>query len=96
MSIERSISTRAKGCKGTSEDTTGPDHIALEKRRKSRRAKADSRSESHRATDRQGENLAEIFHTRPSDIEDMIQRWLDEKSCSEVDKQWPATFCLGD
>jgi hypothetical protein len=30
--------------------------------------------------------LEEIFHARPSDVEDMIQRRLEEKNCSE--KSW--------
>jgi hypothetical protein len=48
------------------------------------------------------EILAEIFHTRPSDIEDMIQsRLLEERSCSADqtrligEELWSTTFCLG-
>ncbi|MDI9416310.1 MAG: hypothetical protein FNP40_09980 [Dehalobacter sp. 4CP] len=51
------------------------------------------------------EILAEVFHTRPADIEDMIQRRLEERSLpnegniwpeeSEA-KLWPATFCVGE
>ena len=40
------------------------------------------------------EILAEVFHTRPADIEDMIQRRLGEKSWPEV--WWTVTFCLGE
>jgi hypothetical protein len=29
------------------------------------------------------EILGEIFHTRPSDVEDMINKRLEEKSCSK-------------
>jgi hypothetical protein len=48
------------------------------------------------------EILAEIFHARPRDIEDMIRGRLVEKSLKigqrlPQDKGlWPATFCLGD
>ena len=47
------------------------------------------------------EILEEIFHARPSDIEDMIQRRLEEKSWSkeswtEEESQWPQEFCLGE
>jgi len=42
------------------------------------------------------EILAEVFHTRPADVEEIIQRRLEEKSspveCEDV--LWPATFCL--
>ena len=44
------------------------------------------------------EILAEVFHARPADVEEMIQRRLEEKNrpvkCEEG--LWPATFCLGD
>lgn len=40
------------------------------------------------------EILAEIFRARPEDVEDMIQRRLEEKSRRE-EQEWPATFCLG-
>ncbi|MFZ2471378.1 MAG: hypothetical protein WAW52_05475 [Methanothrix sp.] len=44
------------------------------------------------------EILAEVFHARPADVEEMIQRRLEEKNspaeCGEG--LWPATFCLGD
>jgi hypothetical protein len=46
------------------------------------------------------EILEEIFHARPSDVEDMIQRRLEEKSWSEgirsEEAQWPQEFCLGE
>jgi len=44
------------------------------------------------------EILAEIFHTRPGEVEEMIQRRLEEKSWQEEEREegrWPATFCLG-
>jgi hypothetical protein len=44
------------------------------------------------------EILAEVFHARPADVEEMIQRRLEEKN-SPVESEegrWPATFCLGD
>jgi hypothetical protein len=42
------------------------------------------------------EILDEVFHARPSDVEDMIQRRLDEKSWfdeswHEQEEQWPAS-----
>jgi len=44
------------------------------------------------------EILAEVFHARPADVEEMIQRRLEEKNrpvkCEEG--LWPSTFCLGD
>jgi hypothetical protein len=44
------------------------------------------------------EILAEVFHARPADVEEMIQRRLEEKSspveCEDV--LWPSTFCLVD
>jgi hypothetical protein len=44
------------------------------------------------------EILAEVFHTRPADVEEMIQRRLEEKSSPVEceDELWPATFCLVD
>ena len=42
--------------------------------------------------------LQEVFHARPLDVEEMIQRRLEEKNrpveCEEG--LWPATFCMGD
>jgi len=40
------------------------------------------------------EILAEIFRVRPEDVEDMIQRRLEERSRHEG-REWPATFYLG-
>ena len=51
------------------------------------------------------EILAEVFHARPADVEDMIQKRLEERDLPEETdvwpeksdvKLWPATFCLGD
>ena len=44
------------------------------------------------------EILAEVFHTRPADVEEMIQRRLEEKNSpvEYEDVLWPATFCLVD
>jgi hypothetical protein len=44
------------------------------------------------------EMLAEIFHARPSDVEDMIHSRLEERSHhrNEEDGLWPATFSLGE
>ena len=43
------------------------------------------------------EILKEVFHARPSDVDDMIQRRLQEKnwneeSWQEEDESWPASF----
>jgi hypothetical protein len=44
------------------------------------------------------EILAEVFHARPADVEEMIQRRLEEKNSpvESEERLWPATFCLGD
>jgi len=47
------------------------------------------------------EILKEVFHARPSDIEDMIQSRLEEKRWNEERRTgeeglWPQEFCLGD
>ena len=43
--------------------------------------------------------LEEVFHARPSDVEDMIHRRLEEKSWVDErpseEEQWPR-FCLGE
>ena len=46
------------------------------------------------------EILAEIFHARPEDIEDMIRCRLEERSCTWEqtplsNELWPEAFCLG-
>jgi len=44
------------------------------------------------------EILAEIFHIRPVDVEEMIQKRLEDR-CRQVEREnglWPATFCLGE
>jgi hypothetical protein len=45
--------------------------------------------------------LEEIFHARPSDVDEMIQMRLEEKNWSkeswqEEGKPWPREFCLGE
>jgi hypothetical protein len=51
------------------------------------------------------EILAEVFHARPGEVEEMIQRRLEERSWDEEKnicpdenekKLWPATFCVGE
>jgi hypothetical protein len=51
------------------------------------------------------EILAEVFHARPADVEEMIQRRLEERSLPEEtdiwqeeseEKLWPAAFCVGE
>ncbi len=47
------------------------------------------------------EILAEIFHARPEDIEDLIQSRLEERSWAveqmpASDGLWPVAFCLGE
>ena len=47
------------------------------------------------------EILAEVFHVRPSIVEDMIHMRQEERSLAVEQGQlsgdglWPATFCLG-
>jgi hypothetical protein len=44
------------------------------------------------------EILAEVFHARPGEVEEMIKSRLEERSGPEEREEgrWPATFCLGD
>ena len=49
------------------------------------------------------EILAEVFHARPGEVEDMIQKRLEESGPAENIRQekreegrWPATFCVGE
>jgi len=51
------------------------------------------------------EILAEVFHARTADIDEMIERRLEEKNWLEEneiwpeeheEKLWPETFCLGE
>ncbi len=42
------------------------------------------------------EILAEIFHARPADVEEMIRMRLKERDLDVQEKLWPATFCLGE
>ena len=47
------------------------------------------------------EILAEIFHARPGEVEEMIQNQLEERSWREEswpDEEglWPERFCLGE
>ena len=45
--------------------------------------------------------LKEIFHAQPLDVEEMIQRRLEEKNWNEVirtkeEDLWPREFCTGE
>ena len=40
------------------------------------------------------EILAEVFGTRPGEVEEMIQRRLEERNWAKEDGRWPATFSL--
>ena len=43
------------------------------------------------------EILAEVFGARPGEVEEMIQRRLEENEPVEREEGlWPATFCLGE
>jgi|WetSurMetagenome_2_1015567.scaffolds.fasta_scaffold01451_13 hypothetical protein len=44
------------------------------------------------------EILQEVFHSRPSDVEDIIHSRLDERSHrrNEEEGLWPAVFSLGE
>jgi hypothetical protein len=69
-----------------------------------RRHKADGQKINPKLLELQAalEILAEIFHARPADIENMIQGRIAERSLAMAQAHspdeglWPATFCLGD
>ena len=51
------------------------------------------------------EILAEVFHARLGEVEELIQRRLEERSWPEEEEawqkergegRWPATFCVGE
>ena len=43
------------------------------------------------------EILAEVFHARSGEVEEMIKSRLEESGPEEREEgRWPATFCLGD
>jgi hypothetical protein len=43
------------------------------------------------------EILAEVFHARPGEVEEMIQRRLEESWPEEREEgRWPREFCLGE
>jgi hypothetical protein len=43
------------------------------------------------------EILAEVFHARPGEVEEMIQRRLEESGPKGREEgRWPATFCVGE
>ena len=43
------------------------------------------------------EILAEVFNARPGEVEEMIQRRLEEGGSEEREEgRWPATFCVGE
>ena len=42
------------------------------------------------------EILAEIFHIRPDDVEEMIQMRLAERDWGEQEEPWPEIFSLGE
>jgi len=42
------------------------------------------------------EILAEVFGARPGEVEEMIQRRLEERSWAKEEDRWPATFILSD
>ena len=43
------------------------------------------------------EILAEVFHARSGEVEEMIKSWLEERRRPEEREEglWPATFCPG-
>jgi hypothetical protein len=53
-------------------------------------------SHKHAELETAKEILAEIFQVRAADIDEMIQRRLEENSWTPEDGLWPATFCLGE
>jgi len=44
------------------------------------------------------EILAEVFHIRPAEVEQMLLRRLEERNGRQEHQvgPWPATFCLGE
>jgi hypothetical protein len=42
------------------------------------------------------EILAEIFHARPGEVEEMIQNRLEERSWPDKEGVWLEGFCLGE
>jgi len=42
------------------------------------------------------EILAEIFHIRSDDVEEMIQMRLAERDWGEQEEPWPTIFSLGE
>lgn len=40
--------------------------------------------------------LAEVFGARPGEVEEMIQRRLEERSWAKEEGRWPATFILSE
>jgi hypothetical protein len=43
------------------------------------------------------EILAEVFGAGPGEVEEMIQRWLEEREPEEREEgRWSATFCVGE
>jgi hypothetical protein len=42
------------------------------------------------------EILAEVFHARPSEVEEMIQIRIEKKSLTDETDLWLATFYLGE
>ena len=40
------------------------------------------------------EILAEVFHARPSEVEEMIQVRLEKRAWQIETDLWPATFCI--
>jgi hypothetical protein len=44
------------------------------------------------------EILAEVFHARPGEVEEMIKSRLEERSQPEEREEgrWPTMFCLGE
>lgn len=44
------------------------------------------------------EILSEVFQIRPTEVDEMLLEWLEERSGhrEHPDGLWPATFCVGD
>ena len=66
-----------------------------------RRGAVEPRQMVSRATELQTakEILAEVFHTRPCEVEEMIKSRLEESGHEEKARgegRWPATFCVGE
>ena len=65
--------------------------MTLEAASQARRAQTDDQLQAHGNRDRE-EILAEVFNALPGEVEEMIQRRIEERSWTEENELWPVTF----